>query len=372
MTNERITDFFIGGLLKEAGIEYTPNGSSLKEIQHALKTASKKKNGHIGFPEFVGQTKDFILVIEDKASTDKQALYEDEDKQILSMDMGAIINYAQNGALHYAQVILAKTCFKKIFAFGCSGDEKHHIIKPIYVDKSGYKILKEVENFENFSEKNIEHYYREQVLGQIPVETLELEEILKKSAELHEALRNYGQLGDSEKPLVVSAILLALKEKSFSIESLTGDELKTDGRKIYDALSTHMTRVKVQPETKKERILNQFTIIKDRTILNQIDNRLIDKDYKLGKTPLRYFTEFLQKNVISSAVSNTSEDVLGRFYGEFIRYSGGDGQSLGVVLTPKHITELFCELVDIKPTDVVFDIITTKTIQFNYPILSAS
>ena len=36
-------------------------------------------------------------------------------------------------------------------------------------------------------------------------------------------------------------------------------------------------------------------------------------------------------------------------------YSGGDGQSLGIVLTPKHITELFCDLANIKPTDKVFD-----------------
>jgi type I restriction-modification system DNA methylase subunit len=51
----------------------------------------------------------------------------------------------------------------------------------------------------------------------------------------------------------------------------------------------------------------------------------------------------------------SSEDILGRFYGEFMSYSGGDGQSLGVVLTPKHITELFCDLVDIKPDDILFD-----------------
>ena len=35
-------------------------------------------------------------------------------------------------------------------------------------------------------------------------------------------------------------------------------------------------------------------------------------------------------------------------------YSGGDGQTLGIVLTPRHIVELFCELIDIKPTDSVF------------------
>lgn len=51
----------------------------------------------------------------------------------------------------------------------------------------------------------------------------------------------------------------------------------------------------------------------------------------------------------------TSEDFIGRFYGEFMSYSGGDGQTLGIVLTPKHICDLMCELVDAKPTDTVLD-----------------
>ena len=147
------------------------------------------------------------------------------------------MDYAVNGALHYAKVILEKTNFKKIFAFGCSGNEKHNNLRPIFVDNNGYKLLNKVENFENFSKDNIEEYYREQVLGETPQETIELEDILKKSQELHEALRNYGQLGDSEKPLVVSAILLELSEESFNLDSLTGDTLKTDGQKIFDALS---------------------------------------------------------------------------------------------------------------------------------------
>ena len=348
MANEKKTDLFISRLLDAAKIEYTPNASSITEIQKALKSSSKKGTGKSGFPEFVGHSKDFIIVIEDKDSLAKQALYNSEEDETLVMETKAISNYAENGALHYARAILTKTNFKKIFAFGCSGDEKHHKIRPIYVDENGYTLLHEVENFENFSAPNIDRYFKEQVCGETPIETLELEDILTKSSDLHEALRNYGQLGDSEKPLVVSAILLALSEVSFSISSLTGDLLKTDGQKIYDALSTHITRVKVQPETKKERILNQFTIIKDRTLLNSVDERL-------KKTPLKYFAEYIYNNILKSVISNSSEDVLGRFYGEFIRYSGGDGQSLGVVLTPHHITQLFCELIDIKPTDVVFD-----------------
>ncbi|MCD7926198.1 MAG: hypothetical protein LUI85_16545 [Bacteroides sp.] len=50
MANERKTDFFIGKLLDGAKIDYTPNGSSIKEIKDALKTSSKKKNRESRFP----------------------------------------------------------------------------------------------------------------------------------------------------------------------------------------------------------------------------------------------------------------------------------------------------------------------------------
>lgn len=348
MGNEKKTDFFIGKLLDLAKIKFTPNGSDIKEIQDALKTASKKGTGKVGFPEFTAKSKDFIIVIEDKADIEKQADYKDNEKIKLSTKKKSITDYAENGAVHYANEIIKKTSFKKVFAFGCSGDEKHHIIRPIFVDEKDCKLLEPVENFENFFEGNIEKYYREQVLEETPTETLELEDIIKKSSELHEYLRNYGQLGDSEKPLVVSAILLALREDTFDINSLKGDKVRTDGKIIFEALSTHMTKVEVKPETKKEQVLSQFNVVKDRMTLNQVDERL-------AKTPLKYFAEFLQKNVYATIAESSPEDVLGRFYGEFIRYSGGDGQTLGVVLTPSHITELFCDLIEIKPTDIVFD-----------------
>jgi type I restriction-modification system DNA methylase subunit len=183
-------------------------------------------------------------------------------------------------------------------------------------------------------------------------ELKELQDILKRAQALHEALRNYAQLGETEKPLVVSAVLLALNENEKNpemfINSLTGDTINTDGQKIFNAVSVQMERVKVSPQVKKEKVLNQFNIIKDRAALNE-------KHLRLGKTPLRYYTEYIQKYVIDYTKNNSPEDVLGRFYGEFMSYSGGDGQSLGVVLTPKHITELFCDLVDIKPEDILFD-----------------
>lgn len=214
MVNEKNTDLFISRLLDSANIEFTPNGSSIKEIEDALKTASKRGTKKVGFPEFVGKSKDFIIVIEDKAETNKQALYCEKNPNRLDLRVNALTDYAENGALHYAQHIINNTNFKKIFAFGCSGDEKHHIIRPIYVDENNYTLLDEVENFENFNEANIEQYYKEIVLNETPAEVIEIEEVLEKSKELNELLTSRGSLTDTEKPLVVSAILLALNENA--------------------------------------------------------------------------------------------------------------------------------------------------------------
>lgn len=344
-------DLFIHDLLVEAGIQADTQGSTIAPINEALKTASKHQTGKAGFPEFTAVVGDFVLVMEDKS--DRANLCLKEADGTIALTVQATTDYAVNGALHYAQHIIKKTAYKKVFAFGNAGDSKHHILQPIFVDASGYKWLPEVQTFENFSAAHIMEYYKCLVLEEVPPEDIELADILKKAKELHEYLRNYGGLGEDEKPLVVSAILLALREKEygFNLNQLTGDTLEsnTDGAILYQYLEKNLQRAKVAPEVKKQRVLNQFTLIKDRPQLNT-------KRADLGdKTPLKYFAEYINKNIFQAIVSNGREDYLGRFYGEFVSYSGGDGQALGVVLTPRHITELFCELVDLKPTDVVFD-----------------
>jgi type I restriction-modification system DNA methylase subunit len=343
-------DLYIHKLLNEANIVATAQGSEVTEINNALKTATKKRTGKAaGYPEYTAVVCNFVIIIEDKP--DRSMLELRNDSGDISLEPKAVENYALNGALHYATHIIENTGFKCIFAFGNAGDEKHHIMKPLFVDENGYKELPEIETFENFSADNIDEYYRRMVLQEEDADDLTLSEILKKAKELHESLRNYGGLGEDEKPLVVSAILLALREQKygFKLDSLIGDTLETDGSKLFKQLETCFTRVKVKPETKRERVLNQFTLIKDRPKLNTKIATLGDK------TPLRFFAEFINTHIFKAVIANAREDFLGRFYGEFVSYSGGDGQSLGVVLTPRHITELFCDLVELKSDDVIFD-----------------
>ena len=345
------TDLWVYDLLKQADIQLDAQGSDIKEINEALKTASKKGTGKVGFPEYVGVVKDYLLVIEDKASLGRHIKL--DSKNCISAEVNAVRDYAVNGALFYAKHLAKNTTYKKVLAFGVSGDEKKHKISPVYVDETEfYRELPEVQSFISFNKDNIDEYYTREVLKEDTDTEKETAEILKDAAVLHEDLRNYGNLLDTEKPLIVSGIMLALREaefKNFSISDLTGDTIKTDGQKIYDAIDANLKRANVSPAVKKDKILGQFAFIKDTVKLNEIDE-------KLNKTPLKYFAEFLYSKIYRSIrFSKSAEDYIGRFYGEFMSYSGGDGQTLGIILTPKHITQLFCDLLDLKPNDVVFD-----------------
>ncbi len=349
---EIITDGLVRKMLEDAGIQYSEQGSSIKEINEALKTASKSGTGNAGYPEFVCVVRDFLLVIEDKANLSNHVKY--DDKQLISQETKDVRDYAMNGALFYGLHLAKTTNFKKIIAFGVSGNQKHHKITPIFINERGkYEQLSDVETFVSFNEDNIDEYYLTEVLKEETDKEKATAEILKEAQQLHEDLRTYGSIQDQDKPLIVSGILLALQEirnNNFSISSLTGDqEVKTDGQKIYDAIESHLRRVNVTPSTKRDKLLSQFNVIKDTPRINEIND-------KLGKTPLKHYTDFIYNSIYKSIrYSKSAEDYLGRFYSEFMSYSGGDGQSLGIVLTPKHITELFCDLVALTPDDVVFD-----------------
>ena len=345
------TDLWVYDLLRQAGIVLDAQGSSIKEIDDALKTASKRGTGNVGFPEYVGVVKDYLIVIEDKADLSKH-IKRDEMGNI-SLGTSAVTDFAVNGAFFYGKHLAKTTSYKKIIVFGISGDEKKHKISPVYLDETEfYRELPEVESFISFSEDNIDEYYVREILKEDTDAEKETAEILRDASVLHEDLRNYGNLLDTEKPLIVSGILLALREseyKNFSVDDLTGDTVKTDGQKIYDAINANLKRVNVAPEVKKDKILSQFAFIKDTVKLNEIEP-------KLNKTPLKHFSEYLNEKIYKSIRYNSSaEDYIGRFYGEFMSYSGGDGQTLGIILTPKHITQLFCDLADLQPTDIVFD-----------------
>ena len=126
-TKEASVDLWVARQLDDNQIKYCPQGSDVFEINEALKTASKGGTGNLGKPEYTAVIDDFVLVVEDKADTSKQAKYE---YGVISLDTASVKDYAVNGALWYAKHIAQHSPFKKVFAVGVSGDDKHRLITP--------------------------------------------------------------------------------------------------------------------------------------------------------------------------------------------------------------------------------------------------
>lgn len=77
-----------------------------------------------------------------------------------------------------------------------------------------------------------------------------------------------------------------------------------------------------------------------------------DNHIKYG-TALSKAINLLRDLNIASAI-DSGIDVLGEFYEQFLKYAN-DAEELGIVFTPRHITEWAANLLDIRRDDIIFD-----------------
>ena len=90
-------------------------------------------------------------------------------------------------------------------------------------------------------------------------------------------------------------------------------------------------------------IKNHSTFTKEKNIDGSHNTLLYDLIMEIEKIVMPFMDNY------------EHDDVIGRFFAEFLRYTGGDKQGLGIVLTPKHITELFVDLAEVNKESIIFD-----------------
>lgn len=356
MANEKSTDQFVRDMLRDIGFA-RPWEQSIADapayLYAAMEGASKGQGGGRGKPEFVIESGDFIVVIEDKPRAEELVKLAEDGSVDLTYPARA--NFALNGAMHYAEAFAAKTG-KKVFAIGVAGSELHNAIQVGFsAPQRAPKLLdNQIDTFTSFAPNAIGEFYRVAVLGELPQEEKNVREIRKVASYLHEGMRNYATLENEHKATLVSAILLALKYRPELVDDLVGDKRNgyRDGEKVYRAAQEFLEsdEADLGPKQKIGIMLDRFKFLQRHVLLNQ-------RNKDLGKTPLRHFAEILDRDVfkVVSDPTYSAFDVLGNFYGEFVKYGGSDGNSLGIVLTPHHITDLMATLIDINSDDVVLD-----------------
>ena len=347
MANERKTEAIVRKLLDENGyfdsddIVVEEQSSDNPKIDNLLQSASKSGSGK-GYPEFIisfVSRPDDVIVIECKADTSKHK--SDSQKQYK--------DFAVDGVLLYASHL--KDQFN-VVAIAVSGETEREVTISHFLWLRGKRLYKDIGDKKILNPSSLFGIIKNQS------KPIREEELIKKAIEYNDDLHDYA-IPEVDRCTLISAILVALQDDAFA-DSYKKYHKNDDSkdynpndsliRALLSACENVLTRNNI-PQNKREIILREYERIKQN---NKFTSKSVQvKKKKKKNTILRDLIDDLNKYVVPY-VSNDVFDVLGKFYTQFIRYAGSDVKT-GLVLTPTHITDLFCELAELGEHDKVFD-----------------
>lgn len=340
MPNERTTEELVRLHLKKNGVPgqiIEEQTSDDPKIKRALAKASKSGEG-IGKPEFLVRLPgepDFLIVFECKVDASKHES-KDHDKPAL---------FAVDGVLVYS-AHLSKDF--DVVSVAVSGTNAKSLKVSTFRQLRGTAIAEPLldEHGEITELCKVAEYLR--LLNFDPaVRRRTQEELMKFGRDLHNWLRAHAKLSENEKPLAVSGVLLALRDEAFQVGWRKYKRPETLSRELLAALKREIDAA-VSETSKRKVIIDPYRFLETHPELNRIPP---------GQTewPLRSLVGQIEENVRPFIDTYRDVDVIGQFYGEFLRYSGGDKKGLGIVLTPRHLTELFVKMASVSLTDTVVD-----------------
>jgi len=331
MGNEAKTENLVRDILRKTG--YYKNKAIIVEekksdnpiIDRLLKNASKKGGG-AGYPEFIirdTQLSGFIIVIECKADISKHA----------SKELNHYAEYAVDGALLYG------TCLAKeydVLAIGVSGETTNEMKLSHYllIKGTNEKIPFLGNQILPFSDYCAEYSKSPQKVNQ---DFKVLAGYFKKLNTLFYAKKIKAE----QRSLLISGILIALQNNAFK-QSFRGHK---HAQNLADNLVKTITDELADAKLSEKRIANLkrvFSFIQTHITLSS------DKEF------LEYLIMDIDEKINSFLRTYQYYDAIGQFYIEFLKYANND-KTLGIVLTPSHITELFTELADVNKDSVVID-----------------
>lgn len=361
--NERKTENIVRFELARLGyydekldIQIDEQKSNIEAVKNLMKSASKSGGTGGGAPEFIissPSSPDFLLIIECKADLKDHispvivdilngtAFIEADDAKAKRTK-----RFAVDGILHYAKALSKKF---NVISIAISGETKESAAIDTYLWPKGSNKPKELRTKANAALNEFIPWldYIEHATFDPTVQKLRFDELMAFAAELHEFMRDHAKLTESEKPLLVSGTLIALKNKAFvaSYGVQTPAQLQKDWMRVIkeeiDAASI--------PQAKKDNMTQPYSSIGVHPELGKAS-----KAYPKG--PLHELIDRLNSKVWPFISVYHDFDVVGQFYGEFLKYTGGDKKALGIVLTPRHVTELFALLANVNKSSKVLDI----------------
>lgn len=341
--NERKTEDIVRDHFKNDPLfnilKFEEQKSSNKKINDLLQEASKSGKG-IGKPEFIitfpSSNMNYLIVIECKASCSYHQ----------SKNLDNPKDYAVDGALHYAKK-LSKGF--DVIAIAVSGQTTDELMVSHYLYKLHSKKHEEIKQDKEL--RGINEYLKFFNNEQFAL-NLKNVDIIQKAIFLNELYQAYS-VTETTRCTIVSAILLSLLYEPFRISYNSYDSSGNLAKAMLSAIENVLTENVVKS---KDSMIGEYSKILNEPLFKQDEIKHKKKKEREKSIEInKFILEYLHNNVYPLIdMEQSGFDVLGKFYTEFIRYAGSE-QSQGLVLTPFHITDLFCDLANINTNSIIYD-----------------
>ena len=341
--NETVTDIQLFNYLTNTKIftqQWIPKKTNNQHIQEVLSRSSKSGLENRGEPDliYLNEDKKLLILIENKyLIKDHRSRKGNQPK-----------DYAVDGIKHYLSYFsknnfqeLTVTTQKflenyRIIGIAFSGDineKNNHLCDTFIINNNKFEDIKTAE-FLNESDyiALFENLDLEQISSNIS----------KSSSQINRILRN---IDSQKRPILLSALMICLYDKNQFSNDFKNSYLNLNIKNIIRNI----------PNTVNDILLNENI---DQSKINVLLNELafINTDKDLNDTDiLKDILIELENNVIPLFNKQTSYDIIGKFYEEFLRYAGVANVKKGIVLTPNHVTKLFTNLIDMKTNDIILD-----------------
>jgi len=315
----------LNALLKKAGGK--PKNCPLEDFLQGGKGKAK--------PEFIITFNDdihTIIVVECKNSAKKHN----------SANLDCPNTFAVDGVLYYAKFLKEEY---NVIAVAISGTTTANMKVDAFHWLRGqdtYLPLKKAKDI-ILEPKN----YIKLIKGEKLQKDYSLDEIRETAIEMHDYLREIA-VREEHKPIFIAGVLIALNNDDFS--------------KSYAHLPSYSAvmsaiQTAIENELKKGGIRNDRAAYIKQIFKMLQDNTKFSAIPLIQKKSITWYVEQLEMKIKPMMdYADSTLDALGVFYHEFIKYSGGDGSGLGIVLTPQHLTEFMVELAGVNKNSKVVDI----------------
>lgn len=365
-------------LLKGLGIRHYGKTENVNDtIAKALKEA-KSKSGNSGnnYPDIRIMIDDnhgrFLpVMIEAKGSKGKLIKYNTDgsikgpvfnDKK-QEMDYSAVVNYAVNGAIHYANAILDEGTYKEVIAIGINGsniDEKGKVIDPeceaYYVSIKNNRIPKKIEaimanDWALFKSDNAGKLF--DILDKLNLTEKELEDLTRKTeATLEEKIKAIHQSIYDNQSLKMA---LTTNEKLYLFCGLIMAGLKTDGIRpleVSDFASNdndrnndgHLILRSIESFLGAKKC-SQKKIEMVSGLLDNVFKKKVLWQPRNGESVLKVLFKQVKQDIIPCLESNLHLDFTGRILNSLNDWVSIDNDAANdVVLTPRYVTQLMARL----------------------------